>query len=84
MSKSHDPGFSRSMAMMAAFVIVGVPLVAYLWETLNQFLALNVDTIRLLVAIPVALLIGVVFKILIRTIQKVDSQVGDSPMETDE
>ena len=72
------------MAMMAAFVIVGVPLVAYLWETLNQFLALNVDTIRLLVAIPVALLIGVVFKILIRTIQKVDSQVGDSPMETDE
>ena len=35
------------------FVLLGVPMVAYLWETLNQLLALRLDPRRLLISLPV-------------------------------
>ena len=41
---------------MALFVVLGVPLVGYLWETINQLLSLQVGTTRVLISIPVLLL----------------------------
>jgi len=37
---------------MGLVVLLGVPVVAYLWETLNQLLALHVNPTRLLISLP--------------------------------
>ena len=47
---------------MAVFVLLGFPLVGYLWETISELLALEVNGTRLLISIPVAaLLAGLLF-----------------------
>ena len=51
------PSVGKIIAMMALFVLAGVPLVAYLWETLNHLLALEADPVRLLIAVPVLLVL---------------------------
>lgn len=48
--------FGKVLALMALCVLLGIPLVAYLWETLNEVLALEVDPSRLLIAVPVLLI----------------------------
>lgn len=45
----------RLLFSMAVYVLVGIPLVAYLWETLNHLLALHPDPTELLIAVPVLL-----------------------------
>ena len=52
---SHDttPSPGRIFPWLALFVLLGMPLVAYLWETLHQILALHVDITRLLISVPV-------------------------------
>ena len=50
---------AKTFLLMALFVLVGLPMVAYLWETINELLALKVDLVRIGISIPVlALLIG--------------------------
>lgn len=41
---------------IALFTLLGFPLVAYLWETLNRLLSGEVEGVRLLVTLPVLLL----------------------------
>ena len=55
---------------MALFVLAGVPMVAYLWETLNELLALHVNISRLLISLPVLVLLLGVLWLLARTIQR--------------
>ena len=43
----------RLLFSMAVYVVVGIPLVAYLWETLNHLLALHPDPTELLISVPV-------------------------------
>lgn len=58
----EHPGFGRLLLWMGLFVLAGVPFVAYLWETLNELLALEVNAQRLLIAVPVLLgMIGILF-----------------------
>ena len=45
--------FGKIISLMALCVLVGVPLVAYLWETINQVLALQFDPLRLAITVPV-------------------------------
>jgi hypothetical protein len=40
------------LAVLSAFVVLGIPLVAYLWESLNQLLAGRVHAPRVLVSVP--------------------------------
>jgi hypothetical protein len=40
---------------LAVFVVGGIPMVAYLWGTLNQILALHPEPKRLLLSVPVLL-----------------------------
>ena len=63
-----SPG--KTFLMMALFVIIGVPLVAYLWELLNELLALKVDLIRLLIGVPVALVLYGFLKMLARRLRQ--------------
>lgn len=50
-----DMSMGRLIAWMALYVIVGVPMVAYLWETLNDLMQLQADTAQVILAVPVLL-----------------------------
>lgn len=43
---------------MFALVLVGAPMAGYLWETLHQLLALQIDGRRILISLPVAALLA--------------------------
>lgn len=68
----HRPGLrvARLLLPMALFVIVGTPLVAYVWETLNLLVAAQADVARLLITLPVAALLAGVLLLLARTISR--------------
>ncbi len=51
-TKKPEP-IGKVMAMMALFVVLGTPMVGYLWEVLNEVLALEASQTQILVAIPV-------------------------------
>ena len=51
--KEKTPTPARHLGSLALFLVLGVPMVAYLWETVHQVLALHVDTTRLLISVPV-------------------------------
>ena len=55
MPTSHDstPAPGQIFPWLALFVVLGLPLVAYLWETLHQILAWHVEPTRLLISVPV-------------------------------
>jgi hypothetical protein len=57
-------------AGIALFVLSGFPLVAYLWETLNQLMGGEVRPARLALSIPVALLLAGVLVLLARTVRR--------------
>lgn len=54
---------------MGLYVILGVPLVGYLWDVLNDVLALHVDGVRLLTAVPVAIVLFFYLKFLAAKLQ---------------
>ncbi len=43
---------ARAVIQMGIVVLLGMPVVAYLWETLNQLLSLHVNPTRLLISLP--------------------------------
>jgi hypothetical protein len=45
--------FGRLSATIAVASVVGIPLVAYLWETANRTVAGYIEPARLLLALPV-------------------------------
>lgn len=58
MTQTTEPSYGRLILFMALFVLAGLPLVAYLWETLNELLALHVRPDRLINSIPLLVLFG--------------------------
>lgn len=53
---------------IAVFVIVGVPLVAVIWESLNRVFAGQFDGARIAIAFVAALVFAGLLKILARTV----------------
>ena len=45
-------GFGKIVLLMVAVVVLGLPMVAYLWETINRLLALEFDPVRIAISIP--------------------------------
>lgn len=60
----------RLFFSMALHVILGIPLVAYLWETLNDLLALHPDPAGLLIAVPVLLAFAGLLWVLARRVSR--------------
>jgi hypothetical protein len=54
MPQDRKVAASRVMVLLAALVAAGIPLVAYLWETLNQTLAGHIQPHRLGLSLPLA------------------------------
>lgn len=55
---------------MALFVVVGAPLVWYLWQVLNDLLQGIVNPLHLLVAVPVLLLFLGLLALVSRTVAR--------------
>jgi hypothetical protein len=65
---------------IAAFMILGIPLVAFVWEMLNQAFAGH-DVLRhLLLAIPGILLLLLFWGLMSRAIQRWDQQLHPVPL----
>ena len=61
---SHDstPAPGQIFPWLVLFILLGMPLVAYLWETLHQILAWHFELTRLLISVPVlGLFVGLLF-----------------------
>lgn len=73
MSQSSTPHASMSMGRlvggMLLFVVLGTPLVAYVWESLNQLFAGHVDAGRLALTVPAALILAGLLTLFARTIR---------------
>lgn len=52
MGSSKNKRLGHLWMQMALGVLIGIPIVAYLWETLNQLLSLRVQPVRLLISLP--------------------------------
>ncbi len=62
MKQQSNPSPSKIFPWLALFIVLGMPLVAYLWETLHQVLAWHVEPTRLLISVPVfGLFLGLMF-----------------------
>ena len=56
MEQNKQPSFVMIVAQMVLFVVIGIPMVAYLWEIINKALALSATPTQLLLGIPVLIL----------------------------
>lgn len=69
---------SRLVLGIALFVLIGSPLVGYLWEALNNLLAGHVRPLQLLIAVPAAVLFYLLLRFMGRTVLAWDSGRGPS------
>ncbi|HEU4698613.1 MAG TPA: hypothetical protein VFS40_05500 [Gemmatimonadales bacterium] len=68
------PGYGRLVLGIAGFVLVGVPLLAFVWEGLNRLLSGTIHA-RLLVAALIALALLVpLWRFLARTVVRWDAR----------
>jgi ABC-type proline/glycine betaine transport system permease subunit len=56
------------VARVAAFAIVGIPLAAFLWDTVNQLVAGVFSPVRIMLAVPALLLFGFLIRFLSREV----------------
>lgn len=72
-------GGSRIVGIIAVAVLIGTPLVAILWETLNELLAGEVRTSHVALAIPAAILVAFLARVLARSVARLDPRTAASP-----
>lgn len=71
---SQSPSIGRIAVGIALVTLLGVPLLAYVWETLNRLIAGHVEWDRLLISLPLALLLLALWKFLGRRIEAWESE----------
>lgn len=70
---------SRLVLGIALFVLLGTPLVGYLWEALNNLLAGHIRPMQLLLAVPAAVLFYLLLRFMGRTVRAWDRGRNASP-----
>lgn len=70
MTDARTQGIGGLTGRILLFVLLGFPLLAYLWETLNELLSGSVNGRRLLVSVPVLVLFGALLVWLSRTVRR--------------
>jgi hypothetical protein len=68
-----SPGFGALVAGIAVFILLGVPLLAWVWESLNRLLSGIVEPSRLLGAAVALALLLLLWRVLARTVQRWDA-----------
>lgn len=72
MATDGNSGMGKLIGFIFIAVLVGVPITAYLWETLNRLMSGHVEPVRLAVSIPVLLLFVGLLVFLARFIRRLD------------
>jgi hypothetical protein len=72
--ETHEPGLGTGalIGFIAAFVVVGAPMVYYLWTTINELLAGHFETPRLLITVAILLIFLLLLGMLSRAIRRID------------
>lgn len=63
-------GMGGLMALMGGFVVVGAPMVYYLWTTINELLAGHFDGSRVLISLVILLIFLGLLTILSRSVRR--------------
>jgi hypothetical protein len=64
--------FGKLVGIIAVFTLLGIPVLAYLWETLNKLIAGVFEPWRLLVSVPVLLAFVVLLWFLAPSLSRLD------------
>jgi len=70
MAEHTNPSVGKLTVGIFLLVLLGTPLTAYLWHTLNYVLQGQVDALHLLVAVPVAVLFFLLLRFSWRVIER--------------
>ena len=73
MSERGETGLLPLGARMALFVVLGIPLVGFLWHSLNLLLSGAIEGWRLAAMVPVVLLLALLLRALARAVQRWES-----------
>lgn len=68
----------RILLVLVLLLLAGIPLVAYLWETLNLLLALRFELQRMLISLPILLALLVILYLVARTVQRLEPSRSSS------
>ncbi len=71
---TQEPGLRTGalIGFIASFVVVGAPMVYYLWTTINELLAGRFETPRLLGTLAILLIFLLLLGMLSRAIRRID------------
>lgn len=72
---------ARLVMLLTVFVALGIPLTAYLWETLNQLLAGHVNPQRVLLSIPLLAALAALLWAGARGLERFATPPADRPDE---
>lgn len=73
----RSPGARRLVAAIALFAAAGAPLLALVWEALNQLLGGHVNAPLLLAALPAAAVFALLLRLLSRAVAGLGAAAGD-------
>lgn len=77
MQATSNSGFGRLFILIVGAVIVCVPLVSYLWETVNRLLSGHVEPGRLAISVPILLLFLGCLALIGRAVQRLDAELRE-------
>lgn len=77
MTQQSSLSLGKLILGIAVFTAAGIPLVGYLWETLNQLLAGQVNPHRLLISLPLLLLLAGLLVLVSRTVRSWEAERVD-------
>jgi Na+/melibiose symporter-like transporter len=72
MASQTGTSFGKLIGIIAVFTLLGIPVLAFLWETLNKLIAGVFEPWRLLVSVPVLLVFVVLLWFLARSLSRLD------------
>lgn len=65
-----SPGGAILFAAIGLFVLLGLPLVYVIWETINEVLTGNLAAVRLQLFLPAVVALAVVLVVLMRVLRR--------------
>lgn len=74
MADSNTEEMGKLAIAIAAFVVLGIPLLAYVWETFNRLFSGHLDTQRALITLPAILLLIALLVVLARTLNRLEGE----------
>jgi hypothetical protein len=72
MANDSHSSMGKLVGFIFLAVLVGIPITAFLWETLNRVMAGYFDPVRIAVSIPVLLLFAGLLVVLARFTRRLD------------